>query len=370
MNSRKILSVLFLALVVVVALVAFNQSNQPKVQAASDLRPLGVPLEIKTPLGLPPVPIPSDNPPTVETVSLGRRLYYDPILSSDNTVSCATCHDPKYGFADPKPVSEGVRHQKGNRNSPPVTNAAYFHVQFWDGRAPSLEKQSEGPPQNPVEMSNPSLAQVEKRLNADSTYRQLFAKAWGPGPITYEMVAKSIASFERTVVAGNSPFDQWKYGHDEKAVSPAVKRGFVVFTSANKGNCAACHLVGDQYALFTDNKFHNVGIGADFSQIIDPGLFAVTHQESDRGLFKTPSLRNIAMTAPYMHDGSLKNLKDVMDFYIGAGNSNANLDKQIHALDFLTGQEREDLLAFLNSLTCEMPPDVGPPYDTKPPAGQ
>jgi cytochrome c peroxidase len=365
MHSRKIISILFLAFVVATALVLFDQLNQPKVEAASSLRPLGTPLEIKAPLGLPPVPIPEDNPPTVETVALGRRLYYDPILSSDNTVSCATCHSPDHGFADPKPVSEGVRHQKGTRNSPPVTNAAYFHVQFWDGRAPSLEKQSEGPPQNPVEMANAALSDIEKRLNADPSYREQFAKAWGPGPITYEMAEKSIASFERTVISGNSPFDRWKYGHDEKAVNASVKRGFVVFTSAKKGNCSACHLVGDKYSLFTDNKFHDIGVGADFSQITDPGLFAVTHKESDRGLFKTPSLRNIANTAPYMHDGSLKNLKDVMDFYIGGGNSNVNLDKEIHALDFLTGQERQDLLAFLNSLTGEMPPNLGPPPDMK-----
>jgi cytochrome c peroxidase len=322
--------------------------------------PVGKQVEIKAPLGLPPVPIPADNPPTAETIALGRRLYYDPILSIDNTVSCATCHSPTAGFADPKPVSEGVDKKTGARNSPTVFNSAYFHVQFWDGRAPSLEKQAEGPVQNPVEMAN-TLENVEKKLNADPSYREQFAKAWGAGPITYEMVEKSIASFERTIVSGNSPFDRWKYGHDEKAVSDSVKRGFIVFTSKAKGNCAACHLVGEEDALFTDNKFHNIGVGVDLGDITDPGLFAVTHKESDRGLFKTPSLRNVALTAPYMHDGSLKDLKQVVDFYIGAGNSNVNLDKEIHVLDFLSGQERADLEAFLNSLTGEMPPDSGPP---------
>jgi cytochrome c peroxidase len=166
-------------------------------------------------------------------------------------------------------------------------------------------------------------------------------------------------------VGGNSPFDRWKYGHDEKAVSDSVKRGFVVFTSAKKGNCAACHTVGEKYALFTDNQFHNVGVGVDFGKFADDGRFAVTHEEADRGKFKTPSLRNIAMTAPYFHDGSLKDLKQVIDYYIGAGNSNVNLDKHIQVLDFLTGEERADLLAFLNSLTCELPPNVGPPENTK-----
>jgi cytochrome c peroxidase len=257
-------------------------------------------------------------------------------------------------------VSEGVSKKTGTRNSPPVTNAAYFHVQFWDGRSPSLENQAEGPVLNPVEMANGSLDEVVTRLNGSASYREQFEKAWGPGPITYEKVEKSIASFERTVIAGDSPFDRWKYGHDEKAVSESVKRGFVVFTSPGKGNCAACHLVGEKYALFTDNKFHNVGVGVDAGEIQDPGLFAVTHKESDRGLFKTPSLRNIALTGPYMHDGSLRNLKEVVDFYIGAGNSNPNLDKEIHVLDFLSGQERGDLLAFLNSLTGKMPANLGP----------
>jgi cytochrome c peroxidase len=330
------------------------------VKATTPLKPIGKPVEIKAPLGLPPIPTPADNPPTVETIALGRRLYYDPILSSDKTVSCATCHDPRFGFADPKPVSEGVDKKTGTRNSPPVVNAAYFTVQFWDGRSPSLENQAEGPVQNPVEMAN-KLATVEERLNADASYRDQFAKAWGPGPITYEFVEKSIASFERTVVSGNSPFDKWKYGHDEKAVDAAAKRGFVVFTSTKKGNCAACHTIGEKYALFTDNKFHNVGIGYDMGQFTDVGQFAVTHSEADKGKFKTPSLRNIALSAPYMSDGSLKTLKDVMDFYIGAGNSNPNLDKEIHVLDFLSGQERSDLVAFLNSLTGEIPPNVGPP---------
>jgi len=347
----------FILLVVATGMVLQAQSQDQK---GSGTMPIGKTVQIKAPLGLPPVPIPPDNPPTAETIALGRRLYYDPILSADNTVSCATCHSPQYGFADPKPVSEGVGKKTGTRHSPPVTNTAYFHVQFWDGRSPSLENQAEGPVQNPVEMAN-TLATVEQRLNANPSYREEFAKAWGAKPITYEMVEKSIASFERTVISGNSPFDRWKYGHDEKAVNDSVKRGFVVFSSRNKGNCTACHLVGEKYALLTDNQFHNIGVGVDMGNITDPGLFAVTHNEADRGKFKTPCLRNVANTAPYLHDGSLTDLKQVVDFYIGAGNSNPNLDKEIHVLDFLTGRERADLEAFLNSLTGELPENVGPP---------
>jgi cytochrome c peroxidase len=355
MNSYKVLFLSFFLIVVTGGLLLHSAE-----QKRSSPMPVGTPVQIKAPQGLPPVPIPPDNPPTTESIALGRRLYYDPVLSIDNTVSCATCHDPRFGFADPKPFSEGVGKKTGTRNSPPVVNSAYFQVQFWDGRAPSLEAQAEGPVQNPVEMAH-TLSGVEQKLNADPSYREEFAKAWGPGPITYAMVEKSIASFERSVISGNSPFDRWKYGHDEKAMNASAKRGFVVFTSTKKGNCAACHSVGEKYALFTDNKFHNVGMGVDMGKITDPGRYAVTHNEADMATFKTPSLRNIALTAPYMSDGSLKDLKQVIDFYIGAGNSNPNLDKEIHVLDFLTGQERSDLLAFLNSLSGEMPPDVGPP---------
>ena len=359
MNAAKTFLLILLVTAVACVLLLHGQDR-----VTLTVMPIGKPVQIKAPLGLPPVPIPPDNPLTAETIALGRRLYYDPILSVDNTVSCATCHSPQFGFADPKPVSEGVGKKTGTRNSPPVVNAAYFNLQFWDGRSPSLENQAEGPVANPVEMAN-TLATVEQRLNADPSYREDFAKAWGPKPITYEMVEKSIASFERTVISGNSPFDRWKYGHDEKAVDASVKRGFVVFTSKKKGDCAACHTVGDKYALFTDNQFHNVGVGVDMGQFTDVGLYAVTHHDADKAKFKTPCLRNVALTAPYMSDGSLKDLKQVIDFYIGAGNSNPNLDKKIHVLDFLSGQERADLQAFLNSLTGEMPPNVGPPETAK-----
>lgn len=359
MDSHK----LQLAIIIVVFGVIFFFPHRSR-QNPRSAKPIGTPVEIKAPLGLPPIPFPRDNPPTAETIALGRRLYYDPALSVDNTVSCATCHGPEQGFSDGKPVSNGVQNKTGTRNSPTVLNSAYFEVQFWDGRAPSLEKQAEGPVQNPVEMAH-TLKGVEDKLNADPSYRDQFAAAFGSGPITYEMVEKAIATFERTVVAGNSPFDRWKYGHDESAVNDSVKRGFIVFTAKNKGNCAACHLVGKDYSIFTDNKFHNIGVGVDLGKITDYGRYAVTKNEADRGAFKTACLRNIALTAPYMHDGSLKTLKDVIDYYIGGGNSNAHLDKNMRVLDFLTGPERADLQAFLESLTGEMPPNIGPPEAPK-----
>ncbi len=355
MNSRTVLLLIF-GVVVVAIIVLPRRGSQKRVAA----KPIGATIEIAAPLGLPPVPFPADNPPTQETISLGRRLYYDSALSVDNTVSCASCHSPEQGFSDGKSVSNGVGGKTGTRNSPTVFNSAYFEVQFWDGRAPSLEKQAEGPVQNPVEMAH-TLKGVEDRLNDNASYREQFAKAFGPGPITYDMAAKAIASFERTVVSGNSPFDRWKYGHDEEALSDSAKRGFLVFSSKDKGNCTACHEIGEKYALFTDNKFHNIGIGANIDKIADEGRYAVTKNEADRGAFKTPSLRNISLSGPYMHDGSLKTLKDVIDFYIGGGNSNAHLDKNIRVLDFLSGQERADLQAFLESLTGEVPPNAGPP---------
>src|SRR6267143_1857104 len=186
-------------------------------------------------------------------------------------------------------------------------------------------------------------------------------------PPTEETIAlgtKSIASFERTVVIGNSPFDRFYYGGDKKALSPAAQRGLKLFLNPKKGNCSVCHAIGKKYGLFTDNKFHNIGVGADnWGNFPDAGRYAQTKIASDLGAFKTPTLRNIAETAPYMHDGSQATLKDVVDHYVGGGTSNPHLDKEIHALDFLTFDERADLKAFLESLTGTLPPNVGPPAD-------
>jgi cytochrome c peroxidase len=287
-------------------------------------------------------------------VALGRRLFFDPLLSGNGTVSCATCHKPEYAFGDNQASSRGAAGRNSSRKAPSLVNVAYFTSLFWDGRARSLEEQVAAPIESPDEMEC-SKAAIEQRLNADTSYRTEFAQAWGRGPIGFDIIAKSIASYERTILSGNSPFDRWKYGHDERAVDESVKGGYLVFTSKKRGNCAACHTIGKQYALLTDNKFHNIGVGVIDGKPTDMGRYTVTHNEADRGKFKTPSLRNLALTAPYMHDGSLKTLKQVLDFYIGGGNSNPNLDREIHTLDFLTGQERRDLLAFLNSLNGDIP---------------
>jgi cytochrome c peroxidase len=323
-------------------------------------KPIGAVVEIRAPLGLPPVPIPPDNPETAETIALGRKLFYDKRLSRDHTVACASCHNPLIGFTDGRRNSLGVGGRTGTRNAPTVVNAAYMPLQFWDGRAASLEEQAAGPISNPVEMDQGHDIWVSN-LDADPSYRAAFQKAFGPGPATLGRVEKAIASFERTLVSGNSPFDRYQYGGDKHALSPAAIRGLSVFLDPRRGNCAACHTISGNYALFTDGKFHDTGAGVDGEgQLTDLGRFLQTKQESDKGAFKTPTLRNVALSAPYMHDGSLKTLKDVVDFYAGGGNSNPNLDKEMKSIK-LTGPERADLVEFLKSLTGELPPDAGPP---------
>jgi cytochrome c peroxidase len=365
------LKLVFLSPVLAAAIIFAALAHSPTIEAApgpdhasrAALMPIEKPVKIKAPLGLPPVPIPSDNPPTEETIALGRRLYYDPGLSVDGTVSCATCHAPNLGFGDGKALSNGVDGKLGSRSAPTVINAAYNTLQFWDGRSASLEKQAEGPMANAVEMGH-TLEGVVKFAQSDPTYRKLFAKAWGTEQITIDLVTKSIASFERTVVIGDSPFDRFYYGGDKKALSLAEQRGLKLFLNPKKGNCSVCHVVGKKYALFTDNKFHNIGVGADTSgNFADVGLYAQSKNTADMGAFKTPTLRNIAETAPYMHDGSQATLKDVVDHYVGGGTSNPHLDKEIHALDFLTFNERADLKAFLESLTGTLPANVDLPAD-------
>ncbi len=317
---------------------------QPREEAADIVaRPLGAPMEINAPRGLPPLP--AEQRPTVEAVALGRRLFYDPRLSSDNTLSCAGCHRPDMQFTDGRPLAAGVGGQLGPRNTPTVLNAAYQPAQFWDGRAASLEEQAGGPVANPKEMNLPHADCVAK-LNADAVYRDEFVRVFGPGAITMRKVEAAIASFERTLLSANSAFDRYQYGGEKAALSAAAVRGLAVFTDKQRGNCAACHLIGATTALFTDGKFHNLGTGMNANgELTDVGRFEVSRAEADRGAFRTPSLRNLAATAPYMHDGSLKTLKDVIDFYIGGGSSNPQLDTEIKPLT-LTAQERGDLLAF------------------------
>jgi cytochrome c peroxidase len=317
-------------------------------------------VQLHLPLGLPPLPIPANNPETVEAIALGRKLFYDVHLSGNNTMSCASCHNPSVGFSDPRRVSTGANGKFGTRNALSILNAAYSPMQFWDGRAPSLEEQAGGPMANPIEMNQPHAVSVAK-LNGMPSYRKEFEMAYGPGPITIDKIKMALASFERTLLSGDSPFDRYEYGGDKTAMSPAAIRGLALFTDTKRANCVTCHTIGPKYALFTDGKFHNIGVAVDNNgNLIDLGRFEVTKLDADKGKFRTPTLRNIAKTAPYMHDGSEKTLGDVVDFYIGGGNSNPYLDPQIHSFE-LSGSEKADLIAFLRSLTGSTPVDAGAP---------
>ena len=327
-------------------------------RSASRARPIGSPVSIERPLGLPTLPASPSNPTTSEAIALGRELFYEKRLSKNNTVSCASCHDSSMGFTDGRKVSTGAGGLSGIRNAPTLLNTAYYPVFFWDGRAKTLEEQAGVPISDPIEMNQAHEVSVSKV--AKVKYKGDFERTFGSGKVTIEKVEMALASFERTLLSGNSPFDRYMYAGDRNALSAAAIRGFSIFTAPARGNCVACHAMGQGNTRFTDDQFHNLGVGYDGDAgFKDPGRFTVTHQEADRGAFRTPTLRNIAITAPYMHDGSFKTLRDVVDFYAGGGNSNPGLDKNIQAIH-LTGQDRQDLVAFLQSLTGGLPANVGP----------
>ena len=296
--------------------------------------------DVTVPFGLQPIAWPADNPYTPEKAELGRLLYFDPRLSADGSVSCASCHAPNYAFTDALPVSTGIGRQKGLRNAPTIINGAYNTVQFWDGRAATLEDQAVIPLANPIEMGS-SREAVVKTLKSIPGYQVLFAKAFGGGDLTIDQVAKAIATFERTVLSGNSPYDRYQAGN-KKAMTPPQVRGLKVF---QKAKCDKCH----KDSIFSDNAFHNLGAGIDKPDP-DLGRFAITRDPKDWGAFKTPTLRDIAETPPYLHDGSLKTLREVVDFYDKGGTLNKNLDKDIKPLK-LTSEQRSDLVEFLRALT-------------------
>jgi cytochrome c peroxidase len=303
----------------------------------------------KPPLGLPKVQWPEDNPYSAAKVELGKFLYFDKRLSSDSTVSCASCHAPELAFGDGAPVSTGINGQKGGRSAPTVINRAYSTYQFWDGRADTLEAQAVGPLANPIEMTNEKTpaaahAAVVKRLAGIKGYAPLFEKAFGDKNVTIERVGKAIATFERTVLSGNAPFDRYQAG-DQKAMNEAAIRGMDLFY--NKAACDSCHIGFN----FTDGSYENIGIGMDKPNP-DLGRYNVSKREEDKGAFKTPTLREIEHTGPYMHDGSLKTLEAVVDHYDKGGIKNPYLSERMKPLK-LTAQEKSDLVAFMKALSGE-----------------
>ncbi len=299
----------------------------------------GRPIEI--PLGLDlHMPVPEANPLTAVKVNLGRSLFFDPILSSDQSLSCSGCHQPGRAFTDGRAVSVGVLHRKGTRNVPTLINRGYGRSHFWDGRSASLEEQVLRPIQDPNELDM-TVGEVVGRLHRDPDYPRLFDLAFGQ-TVSAENLAKALASYVRTILSGNAPIDHYLNGQ-RNALSEEARQGLGIFRG--KANCIACH-VGPN---FTDEKFHNSGV-AWRSEPLDPGRFAVTGDPRDLGAFKTPTLRQISRTAPYMHDGSIETLEDVVEFYDRGGKENPHLDPEIRPLG-LTSREKRSLLTFLRSLT-------------------
>jgi cytochrome c peroxidase len=341
---------------------------------------------VSVPLGLPTITYPEDNPQTPEKIALGELLFRDTRFSATKDVSCSTCHLPEKAFTDsPRKVSEGIHKLTGTRNAPTVLNAVYATALFWDGRSPSLEDQALHPFVNPVEMGLPDHAPILAIVRSDPEYQKRFQAVFGKSgdAITMTEVTRAIAAFERTAIAGDSPFDRWYYAGEEDALTEAQKRGFHLFV--NEGRCVSCHLIEQTQAVFTDNLFHNIGVGINDMQEDVPelateflradatasqvdvqvltdkrtselGRFAISRDFDGIGAFRTPTLRNIAATAPYMHDGSLATLRDVVVHY-----NNGGVTKEGDPVnDFLSGGIRplnlsesqiDDLVAFMESLT-------------------
>jgi len=348
-------------------------SELDRLLPAADLR--------QAPAGFDPVVweafIPADNALTPDRVKLGHKLYFDTRLSADGTVSCATCHDVTRGFTDQLATSEGIEDQKGRRNSPTTLNVALLQTVFLDGRSPTLEHQARLPIVNPIEMGMPDGAAAVNAIADDAEYQAAFRKAYGR-PVNYEDIGRAIAAFERTLIFVDSPFRRFLAG-DETAISDEAKQGWVLFNE--KGRCVTCHPINTSNPLGTDNRFHNVGVSArhqDFdglakqaltvlqqdtseekldelalsTDMSELGRFMVTKNRSDIGAFRTSLLLNIAITPPYMHDGSVKTLWDVMDHYNKGGEPNLFLDGGIEPLA-LTEAEIDQLVEFLFTLTDE-----------------
>lgn len=336
--------------------------------------PLGLSLGAQQIVGL------QENPLTRAKIELGRQLYFDPRLSSDHTISCATCHDPAQGYTAQTQFGVGIRGQTGNRNSPVSYNRILSGAQFWDGRAASLEEQAVGPIANPIEMGNTHSSCVQCVAGIEG-YRMQFEAVFGTDSVNIDNIGKAIASFERCLVTGPAPYDyhavfaryqelypteedladlksddpelfaqyeQAKADAEAHPMSESAQRGQKLFFS-ERVNCTACH-VG---ANFADEKYHNLGVGMDAAEP-DLGRYAVTMDEKDKGAFKTPTVRNVEFTAPYMHDGSQKTLEEVVEWYAKGGHPNPYLDEKIKKLD-LTAQDKADLVAFMKACSGAFP---------------
>ncbi|HLJ85338.1 MAG TPA: cytochrome c peroxidase [Candidatus Angelobacter sp.] len=293
---------------------------------------------------LPAVPIPDQNPQNAAKIELGRKLFFDTRLSLDRKSSCATCHQPEKAFTDALPRSRGFQGAILDRNSPTILNAAFNTAQFWDGRAKTLDEQCKGPITSATEMNMMDDEHVSERLSKVPGYRADFKAVFGALP-SLDNISQAIAAFERTLVTPGSKFDRYAQG-DKGALNVQEKRGLILFFG--KAACSECH----KGSNFTDNQFYSLGPLPAGSK--DLGRFAISQKPEEMGAFKTPSLRNVALTAPYMHDGSLATLEEVVDFYDRGAGEAPNKSKLIYKLN-LTPAEKADLIAFLKSLTGDIP---------------
>ncbi|MGM0488408.1 MAG: cytochrome-c peroxidase [Planctomycetota bacterium] len=301
---------------------------------------------VDVPLGLPPVPIPDDNPMTAEKIALGKKLYFDKRLSKDGTVSCATCHDPRMAWTEHRPTSKGVEGQVGDKNSPTIINSAYAPEQFWDGRAASLEEQALGPMENPIEMGHELDALINDLARVEE-YEESFQEVFGT-TVTREGMAKAIAAYERTVLSGNSPYDQYKEG-DENALTEAQKRGLKLFEDVG---CATCHAP----PVFSNHGYYNAGIGMD-KDPPDAGRQNVTGEDRDLGKFRVPMLREVVDTHPYYHDGSVETLEEAVEIMATGGKKNDNLSMIFTGIasQEISDQDQKDLVEFLKALSGDYP---------------
>ena len=336
---------------------------------------------LKLPLGIPPEVwsyfVPNDNRMTAAKIEFGRQLFFDKRLSADGTVSCATCHDPGLAFTDGKSVAEGIAGKRGTRNSPSLLNAMFNSGQFWDGRAASLEAQAVLPLINPDEMGNGSHAQVIDRLQQAPEYVTQSREVFG-GSLTIAGIGKAIAAYERTLVSANAPIDRFIAG-DREAISAAAQRGFALFRG--RARCSVCHTVNQAFPFLSDQNYRNTGVatsspgfeglaekatlavrGGDHAVALralaketatsELGRFMVSGSPLDIGSFRTPSLRNVELTAPYFHNGTAATLKDVLSFYSKGGGDDPRRDWELQPLS-LSDHEQEDLIEFLKSLTSD-----------------
>ena len=342
---RKLIRLVTILLIILpVILLAQDQSVKPITEI--NVHNLG-PQKLSN---LPPVVIPPNNPQTSQKIRLGKLLYFDTRLSKDNTVSCATCHDPAMGWSDAGPTSKGIDGQMGGRRSPPVSNAAYNPLQFWDGRAPSLEEQAKGPIQNPIEMGNTHEVMI-KTVEDIPGYVEIFKKVFNDSKLSIDMIADAIASFERTVVTTDSPFDRFVKG-DGQSLTLLEKEGLEIFNG--KGHCTSCHWGGN----FSDGRFHNLGVNPTDPSKPDEGRYVITKDPKDIGAFKTPTVRDASLRAPYMHNGSEKTLEEVVEFYdVGGRMDDPNLDPLIVPLG-LNENEKKALVAFMTRALISTNPEV------------